>query len=32
MYIAQIIAQMQPKFTNDKLMEKAYLESFVFSN
>ena len=31
-YISEIIAQIQPKFTNDELMEKAYLESFVFSN
>ena len=31
-YISEIIAQIQPKFTNDELMEKAYLEFFVFSN
>ena len=31
-YIAQLIAQMKPSFTNDKLVEKACLESFVFSN
>ena len=30
--IAQLTAQMQPNFTNDKLVEKACLESFVFSN
>ena len=31
-YIAQLIAEMKPSFTNDKLVEKACLESFVFSN